>query len=169
MLFETLESLITYIQDNRLDVADDMVDDFALLYRFTLSKNNQEIIEIREELTALESLSRLINRLPYRETAIVHDSDISGYIIPGSLLHIIEQIVKKTIVSNHNLLKININYCKGGLCVNYVPHDKLNNSFCRSDITSLNQTYKLYTDQEIKIEEGINERIVSLPLLSMNQ
>lgn len=169
LLFETLESLITYIQDERLDAADDMIDDFALLYRYTLSKNNQEIIEIREELKALESLSRLINRLPYRETAIVHDSDISGYIIPGSLLHIIEQIVKKTIVSNHNLLEINISYCKDGLCVNYVPHDKLNNSFSRADITSLNQTYKLYTDQEIKIEEGVNERIVSLPLLSMNQ
>jgi len=169
LLFETLESLITQIQDERLDDADDMIDDFALLYRYTLSKNSQEIIELKEELKAVDSLSRLINRLPYRETTLVHDADISGYIIPGSLLHIVEQIVKKTIVSNHTVLEIDLSYCQDGLCVSYVPHDKLNNSFSRSDITSLNQTYKMYTDQEIRIEEAGNERIVSLPLLSMNQ
>ena len=168
LLFETLECLITHIQDDRLDETDDMIDDFSLLYRYTLSQDSKEIISLHEELGALKSLSRLINRLPYRKTKVISELEEDGFIVPGSLLHIIEQIVKKTIVSYHKVLEVRLYSCDKGLCIAYIPHDKLNDTLNTSDIRSLNQAYKLYTDKEINIEEEQKERIVSLPILNMH-
>ncbi len=167
LLFETLESLLTHIQDDKIDEADDMIDDFALLYRYTLTKNSQEIVDIHQELKALNSLSRLINRLPYRKTSIDHKLSIEGDIIPGSLLYIIEKIIKKTIVSNHKVLKINLSREEHSLSISYVPHDKLNHKINNDDLKDLNRTYSLYTDRAVTIKENEQTRTIFLPLLQL--
>ncbi len=166
LLFESLESLITHVQDNDADEADNMIDDLSMVYRYTLSKNSKEIISIQEELRALSSLAQLINRLPYRKTKIVNNLSGSGYIIPGSLLHLIEIIIKKTIVSQHKTLTITITNEEKNISVSYIPHDKLNNTLSIEDLQDINLTYSMYSEQQVQIKEQDEQRSILLPLLS---
>ena len=166
LLFESLESLITHVQDNDADEADNMIDDLSMVYRYTLSKNSKEIISIQEELRALSSLAQLINRLPYRKTKIVNNLSGSGYIIPGSLLHLIEIIIKKTIVSQHKTLTITITNEEKNISVSYIPHDKLNNTLSIEDLQNINLTYSMYSEQQVQIKEQDEQRSILLPLLS---
>ncbi len=165
LLFESLESLITYIQDSDIEVADDMIDDLSLVYRYTLSKGSTEVISISEELEALGALSQLINRLPYRRTEVVNNMNQSCYIIPGSLLYIIELIIKRTIVSKNKTLKITLTNEDGHIAITYPPHDKLNQHVSLEDFDELNQSHSLYTDQQITIEEDDHLRSILLPQL----
>lgn len=166
LLFESLESLITYVQDDNPDVADDMIDDLSMIYRYTLSKNNKEIIPLNEELTALASLAKLINRLPYRKTEIVNNISSSEYVIPGSLLHLIELIIKKTIVSKHKTLTITITNDEKNIKVSYIPHDKLNDKLSIEDLLDINLTYSMYSEHQVQIEEQDDQRNILLPQLS---
>ena len=166
LLFESLESLITYVQDNDPDEADDMIDDLSLVYRYTLSKNSKEIIPINEEITALGSLAGLINRLPYRKTELINNLTGNGLVIPGSLLHLIELIIKKTIVSKHQSLNITLANDEQYIKVSYTPHDKLNDKLDVDDLHDLNLTYSMYSKDQVHIKEQDGQRVVLLPLLS---
>lgn len=169
LLFESLECLITYIRDNDLYVVDDMIDELSLVYRYTLSKNSKEIIPVSEELNTLNSLVGLINRLPYRKTEVINKLNNSEYAIPGSLLHIVELIIKKTIVSKHTSLKITITNDDTNIIVSYAPHDKLSDKLSIADLHDLNLTYSMYSEHQVTINQQNGQRNILLPLLSFKK
>lgn len=167
LLFETLEGLITFIQDDLSDDADEMIDNFSMIYRYALSKQDEELVPLSEEGNALHALVRLINQLPYRKVEIGALPESSKSIVPGSLLYIVEQIVKKTIVSKHQILRLYFDNYASFLVISYNPHDKINDAITDQNFNDINQSYTLYTDQRVHLAQEDGRRLICIPMLEM--
>ncbi len=166
LLFESLEAIITKYQFNK-DKADQIIDDLSLVYRYTLTKNHVELIDIKEEIEALVSFVNLVDHLPYRTANLKCDIQHASFVVPGTLLFIVEHIIKSTIARNGDSLQINIYTSEEKINVRYEHHDKLTESFNLEKLQELNHSYRIYADTGITIKELGDDRIVQIPILIM--
>jgi len=166
LLFESLEGLITYIYDDK-DAADDMIDDLSIVYRYSLSNHHKEAIPIKEELYALEAFIRLVNKLPYREAILYHDINTASHIIPSSLINIIEQIIRTTIVQKDKGLELSLTVDKKDLVLIYTPHDRLTQSVTSPSLDEMNKSYLMYTEKGIRLQNDEKLRSIRIPTLSI--
>jgi len=87
LLYTNLETLITLIHKDK-DVAEEFVDRLSMVYRYMLTNRNNELVELNQELHALENLLYLLNE-KYNQNisfnAQVDEEYMSKQIIPGAL------------------------------------------------------------------------------------
>lgn len=164
LLFESLETIITYDRQDK-EKADEIIDDLSLVYRYTLTKNLLEVISVDQELTALDSFVDLVDHLPYRSISIENKIRDECHVIPGTLLFIVEQVIKSTISGIDEQLSIKL-YCDEKFIVlEYVHIDKLTNAFTLKKLNELNHSYQIYSDDKIVIENVGKTRLIKIPKL----
>jgi len=164
LLFESLESLILLMKENK-EKSDDLIDQLAIVYRYILSRKEKQLVDIKEEHEVLVSLVNLLNSLPYRKVIIKTSIQSNFMVVPGSLLSIIEQIIRCTIKSSSNELLIHINERDDALQIQYQFNDKIMNEFTLDYLKDIQRIYKIYSETDIAVLELEQHRTISIPKL----
>lgn len=164
LLFECLEAIIVLIR-NKSDEVDGLIDHMAMVYRYILSKKSKQLVLIDEELNTLDELVQLFNYLPFRNVVIDKKINSSFLMIPGSLLILIENIVRTTIDTSAFILRIDIVEKDEFLMISYIKNDKIISDFNTSGLMDIKRRYAIYSEENVLIENSHDKRIISIPKL----
>lgn len=165
LLFQSFEHLLVLIKEDREEV-DDFIDHLATIYRYVLSSKKDQLVSLNKEVRVLEEFVKLHNHLPYRKVRIVVNIRSNFLIVPGTLIFIIEQIIKTTITSAKALLEITLDDNDANFTINYQPEDKIIEQFSIKNISEITRVYSIYSTQEIEIEEK-QSRTILIPKLEI--
>jgi len=168
LLFESLESLILLMKEDA-SKAEGLVDHFSAVYRYILSKNKNELVPINEELKIVEALLLLFKHLPYRKTSCQTLSTLHTWVVPGSILSLVEKIIRSTIASQKAELVIEILEDANSLSLKYIHQYKITQSINQSDLNEMNEAYRFYTKQKITLSKDDTETIIKIPKLIMDE
>jgi hypothetical protein len=166
LLFESFETLLVLIKNNK-EKTDDFIDHLAAIYRYILSGQEKQLVTFLEEITIVNELIQLLNYLPYRNISIQNNCKNTFLVVPGSLLFIVEQIVRTNIISVTNGIEILLNETTNNLEISYHKNDKITEVFNYDKINETAKTYSIYSTQNITIlEEEITRKII-IPKLNI--
>jgi sensor histidine kinase YesM len=169
-LFNSLNVLSSLVHENP-DLASDFIERLSKVYRYLLNNQNQKLIELKEEISFLQSYLFLLSvRYPDNlKTSVEIPADyLDKYLIPPATLQIlIENVIKHNIVSVKKPLKIKISNNHGNyLTITNNLQEKINKEPSTSvGLSNIVERYKFLTQQEVIIEKNNNEFKVRVPLL----
>ncbi|MDT7832113.1 histidine kinase [Flavobacteriaceae bacterium S356] len=164
LLFESFEALLVLTQNSQ-DKADDFIDYLATIYRYLLSSREKQLVSVLEELKVLSEFEKLMNSLPYRSVHIQQKITSDFLVVPGSLLSIIEKIVKETIVSKDIHLLITLSEEETHVVLNYEYQDKIQTRFNIDQFEEIIHVYEIYSTLKIDLKETETERSLYIPKL----
>jgi hypothetical protein len=166
LLFESFEALIVLMHQNP-EKADEFIDHLSTIYRYILSSKDRQLVSFQEELTHLSELENLFNKLPYRNLKIKSKVSHSFLVVPGSLLFLVELIVRNTIISSEIALEVNIIEESNSITITYETHDKINANLQTSDLEEIKRVYSIYSTETLAIFEHEGTRSFSIPKLTL--
>ena len=166
LLFESFEALIVLMHQNP-EKADEFIDHLSTIYRYILSSKDRQLVSFEEELTHLSELESLFNKLPYRNLSIESQVSNDFLVVPGSLLFLVELIVRNTIISSDIALELNILEEKESITIAYRTHDKINANLDTSDFEEIRRVYSIYSEQALKIVLSEGNRSIFIPKLTL--
>ncbi len=170
LLFESLEALITLMYKDT-EKAEDFIDSLASIYRYVLSNKDKQLISYQEEFQHLKQLESLLNQLPYRKLKLINEATSDFLVVPGSLLFVMEMIVRKTIISTGIELLVVVKESEktNQIQFEYKTQDRINSKISVSDLKDIRRVYSIYSNQAIEIEELNATRTVSIPKLTIKE
>ena len=168
LLFESFEVLLVLIKEDK-NLVDEFIDNLATIYRYILASKKDQLILVNDELDIVNELIKLYNHLPYRKIKMNVKKNFDFLIVPGTLLYVIEQIIKTTIVSTSVDLEICIENREANFSISYSKEDKITDVFTFKNIEDLTRVYSIYSTKPIRILEDENQRIISIPTLNIKQ
>lgn len=170
LLFESLEALIVLMHDDK-DRADEFIDYLATIYRYVLSSKDKQLVQFEEELKHLKELEKLFNQLPYRKLEFTSSISTNFLIVPGSLLYVLEMIVRKTIISSSIKLRVNLVESKKEETIefSYQTQDRLNSKISLHDLSEIERVYSIYSDTKIEFYQVNDSRVIAIPKLTTKQ
>lgn len=164
LLFESFEALIVLMHKEEVK-AEDFLDYLASLYRYILAAEKKELVPFREESHALEDFFKLFEHLPHRKIKFIQKTDIHSLLIPGTLIHTLEKIIRSSISSDDFQLEIELAETEEGVCLTYQKLEKLNESLEASDLLAINESYQIYSESGIRLTEEEGYKRICFPLL----
>ena len=167
LLFESLEALLVLIKNDK-EKSDDFIDHLATIYRYILSGRERQLVSFDEEYQTAEELIKLFNHLPYRSISLENNTTNDFLIVPGSLLFLIEQIVRTSIISSDVKLQLKINENKDTIEVTYKPNDKITDQFSIKNIEEVKRVFAIYSDRNVQVSETEIARIITIPKLQIH-
>ncbi len=168
LLFDSLESMIGLMMNNPED-AEELSDYFAAVYRYLLSKRTREMVSIYSELEVAEVFLKLYAFLPFQKIDLQVDISEDFLIIPGSLLLILERVIRSSINLTQENLQVNIEDNEDQLKISYIHQEKLRIKFDISDLSDINKSYRIYSETPLDLYLQGNEKIISLPKLKLHE
>ncbi|WP_347175362.1 histidine kinase [Polaribacter uvawellassae] len=168
LLFESFERLLILIDEN-IDKVDEFIDHLSTIYRYILSSRKNQLVSFNEENEILKEFIKLYNHLPYRKVIICVKENANFLIVPGTLLFVIEQIIKTTIVSTKDNLEIEIAFSETNFTISYATEDRINREFSIQNIEEIARVYSIYNIDEIEIFEDNIVRTISIPKLEIKE
>ena len=168
LLFNSLESVITLLQSDSHKI-DDLIDHMATTYRYILTQGQRQLVQLEEELLVLDDLVQLIEYLPFRNITITNNLNSSFLIVPGSLLNIVEQIIKHSITTINEPLQLALNETQDYINISYTFNDKIISPFQAEDLNDIKRVYEIYSTNRLNIEESARNRIINLPKLYLKE
>lgn len=166
LLFECFEAMIILIRKTP-DNVDALIDNMAVVYRYILSKTSKQLVSINEELAILDELVQLFNYLPFRKIVITKRIESNYLVVPGSLLVLVETIIRSTISTSSFPLNIEIIEDESYLIVNYIKRDKIISGFNSESLNDVEERYAIYSNNKLTIEDHENMRSVRIPKLKI--
>lgn len=172
LLYDSLEDLILCMHTHA-DMAEELIDSLAALYRYQLVNRQKEFVPLAEELLAVRNLLRLINARHHNQIrwtdAVVGSENIQ--IMQGSLLTTLDSIIRSTLISEQSPLMITLEQeeedylvLTHGLNDKLMPHTESQMAF-----KQLQRSYSIYSDKPfIQVKAG-RENYVKFPLLAIQQ
>lgn len=164
LLFESFEALLVFIKEDKEKV-DDFVDYLATIYRYILSSKNNQLFSFQQEVVVLQEFVKLYNSLPYRKVNVSVSEEKDFLIVPGTLLFIVEQIIKTTIRSSYSKLEIEVTVTGARFEINYVSDEKLKYKFSEKSIEEIVRVYQIYSASKIIFEHDNEIRKIAIPKL----
>ncbi len=164
LLFGSLEAMISLMKHQK-DNLDDLVDNLASTYRYILSKNKRQLVLIEEEQQVLGNFVQLNNYLPSTNITINNELTSSFMVVPGSLIKIIELIIKGSIIDYKEPLAITFKEDDEKFMVSYKHNDKIVDGISQQDFDELKRVYTIYNSKSLQIEDNKTERVLNIPKL----
>ncbi len=127
------------------------------------------MVNFSEEFEVLNEFEKLFNHLPYRNISIAKEIEKEFLTVPGSLLFMIEKIVRSTIVSASVQLNIHLKENDTFYSVEYISNDKITNKFHPDHISEIERVFGIYSTEKISIEETENGRKILIPKLQIKR
>ena len=165
LLYESLEAMLVLMKKDA-EAADMLSNHFASVYRYILSRKQLELTRLEEEFRVLEELVLLFNHLPYRKIRLVHQLSSKQWVVPTSLLMLVELIIKTSIVALEDELTITLKETETHLCLVYNPQEKLTEKLTHQSIAPIVRSYQIYADQPVTITDIAEVRNLCLPKLN---
>ncbi len=166
LLFESFEVLLGFIKENK-DKVDEFIDHLATIYRYILASRKEQLVSIKEEQEILDELILLYNHLPYRKVSLTNIMASDFLIVPGTLLYIVEQIIKTTIVSTRVDMQITIELKDDCFTISYVTEDRILDVFDERSIEEIVSVYSIYSEKKLDIFLKENTRTITVPILKI--
>lgn len=166
LLFESFEALIVLIHDDK-DFVDDFIDNLAIIYRYILASKKNQLTNIKEELLILDELIKLYNYLPHRKINITKKGKSDFLLVPGTLLFVVEQIIKTSIVSSRVHLSLQLDFNDTNFSISYHKEDKITSAFNTTTIEDVCKVYSIYSSERVAIIEDDIERKITFPTLNI--
>ncbi|MEM8506641.1 MAG: histidine kinase [Bacteroidota bacterium] len=169
LLFESLEAMLVVMKSDPWK-AEILADNFSTIYRYILSKKNREVVPLQEELPILEALVALFNQLPYRKVILEIVGGKAAWVVPTSLLLLVERIIRTTIAVENRPLTITIAETPEDITVHYLPEERLQRKLDLDSLADLIRSYRFYSATPIRILENENRtKTIQLPKLNYHE
>ena len=168
LLFESLEALLVLMKKDSAQ-AERLCDHFSSVYRYVLAKKNRELVPLREELEMLDEMILLFSHLPYKRIAIRREGVADTLVVPGSILTLVERIIRSTIPSEHSKLKLEIVDSDDGIVFRYRPEEVLRGTFNSEQLSDIARHYRFYTKKAVTIDLKNGFKEIELPKLSLDE
>lgn len=168
LLFESLESLLVVMKRDP-EKAEQLSDHFSSVYRYILAKKNRELVRLSEEMDVLQELLSLLSCLPYRKIGLDAFKGEETWVVPGSLLTIVERIMRSTIPTATHQLTLNLLETRGSLRLQYRPEEVLRKRFTNETLGDIARNYRFYSDRSVHIVEEHPFKIIEIPKLSFDE
>lgn len=167
-LFNSLNTLQAMIDDNDSETSE-FVQNLSLFYRYSLVSKKNNLIQIQEEITILESFVFLVKSRFEEGVNISISIDCQTkltYIPPFTLQLLVENCIKHNVVSFEKPLLIQIYEEKGFIIVK--NNRQLKNNKSKSigiGLANISGRYYFSVSKEIEIIANENEFCIKLPLI----
>jgi sensor histidine kinase YesM len=170
LLYESLENLIG-IMYRDLEQAEEYIDSLASAYRYVLGNRQHELVSVATELESAKTLLYLLNvryhgQLKFQSE--LEGEELDALLIPGSLMVIIESIVRNTIIPGYGPFVIRCYFEDGFITFQSRLNDKLvSHPSSEMALSRLQKSYALYSDQPLIRVKAYDENYVKLPVIRM--
>lgn len=169
LLFESFEAMIVQMKSDPWK-GEALADNFSSVYRYILSRKTRELVALEEEITILEALVGLFNQLPYRKVVLKKMSLSEIWIVPTSLLMLVERIIRTTIASDSQELTIHISEEPQYISIHYLSEERLQQQLDRNSLTDLIRSYRFYSEAPIAIDKDeAGTKTIRLPKLNYHE
>ena len=168
LLFESLESLLVLMKKD-VEKAELLIDHFSSVYRYILSKKTKELVNFSDEIKVLHEFLLLFEKLPYRAIKLRGNTAINTLVVPGTIIAVIEEIIRSTIASSEVALTITLEEEEGFFLIKYQPEEKLINTLDLIKINDIKKAYSIYTTQDIVVDQDTTYKTIKIPKLSLNE
>lgn len=166
LLYESLESLIIMVHKD-IDRADELIDNMAGIYRYSIVNRNKELISLHEELHAVNYLITILNVKYQNQINLdlqIHEREIA--IIPGSLVVSIDHLVRNTIITPEVPLDIRCYMEDDYLVMNHTINERL---VIREDtqhaFERLQRSYSFFSEKPFVQVKANRENYIKFPLV----
>ncbi len=166
LLFESLENLLVLIKYDK-EKADNFIDYLATIYRYILSSKQKQLVDLNDELENTQELVKLFNYLPYRNVSLKNTIKDSFLMVPRSLLFIVEQIIRTTIISSNIKLEIKLSEENDFFIINYLTNDKITEVFSVKNFKEIERVYSIYSNKNIEVTTTDYDRTIKIPKLTI--
>jgi len=170
-LFQSLETIISELYNDK-KVADELINELATVYRCTLDNQYNELVCLKEEISLLRPILRLF-KAKYEDAlqyTIDIESDIKGYVIPGTLQVLFEHAIFQNIVSTSIPLNFSVMANDSDLIISYTSNRKLKtNEKVEGRIKKFQNAYNYYSKTGVDLNELNGKVIITVPLLELDE
>jgi sensor histidine kinase YesM len=172
LLYESLENLIGLMYRD-VDQAENYIDSLASAYRYVLGNRRNELVPLSTEIEAAKILLHLMSEKYYGHLKFenhLKEEEKGALVIPGSLMAVIEYVVRNTIVTRHEPFIIRCAMEEDYITIQARLNDRLV-SHPASDIAllRLQRSYSLYSDRPLIRVKAYDENYVKLPVLRITE
>ncbi|OSZ81082.1 hypothetical protein CAP36_07550 [Chitinophagaceae bacterium IBVUCB2] len=171
-LFNNLNVLSGMVIKNNPE-ANHFIEEFSKVYRYILSNQDKELVELRSELEFIRPYLFLLQKR-FDEGLVISINIPEHYktwhVVPAALQMVIENAIKHNIVSRNKPLYIDIHANGSQTLViknNLQPRQMVEPS-TRIGLQNIKKRYELISGRDIDIKKTATEFEVSLPLLNLN-
>lgn len=170
-LFNSLNTLSSLIEENP-ETAIRFVNQLSKVYRYLLQSNEKELTTIKDELEFLDSYIFLLKTrfgegLNFK--VILPEEYLNSLIPPLTLQILVENAVKHNVVAAAKPLSIELR-CNNEdiICVSNNKQKKIINVTSHGlGLANISAKYKLLNKPAIQVNDGLDEFIVSLPIIKI--
>ncbi len=164
-----LSSLV--IKDN--PEANKFIEEFSKVYRYILSNQDKELVELENELDFIKPYIFLLKKRFDEGLEVVMDIPEKykkSYVIPVALQMLIENAIKHNIVSHTKPLRIDVHVNGNNTLVisNNLQPKKSAEASTQIGLQNIKKRYELISSRNVEVVCTEKEFIVSIPLLSIN-
>lgn len=172
-LFNSLNTLAAIIPEDQ-GQAVLFTQKLSEVYRYILTYQDQELVELKTELEFIQSFLFLL-KIRYPENLNVDISLTSEqqkkYIAPLTLQMLIENAIKHNIISKTQPLSIEIYSEKDEIIIvrNKLQIKNISNSSTQKGLENIKKRYQLLTNKAVEVIQTTSNFIVAIPLLKLSQ
>lgn len=164
-----LSSLV--IRDN--PEANRFIEEFAKVYRYVLTNQDKELVELQHELEFIKPYLFLLKKRFDQGLEVelqIPEQYKNSYVIPVALQMLIENAIKHNVVSRNKPLHIAVEINEDGQLIvrnNLQPKTSPEQS-SQIGLQNIRKRYELISSRAVTVEKTDTEFLVSLPLLQLN-
>jgi hypothetical protein len=169
-LEEAMEILLNTIYEDK-KLAEKIVNELSMFYRYILKNTNNELVEVMEELECAKKMIFIYN-LKYSDKLILDinlEAQDGYYIIPLTIIKIIHNYIHCNLLSNNTKNKILVKETKNEYIeIRLRDFPKFNvEEKQKNMIQSIENIYKIYSDIPFKVDFVEDMKILSIPKLKI--
>lgn len=172
LLYDSLEELILCMHTDA-EMAEELIDSLAALYRYQLINRQKEFVTLQEELQAIRHLLRLANTKHHDH--IVWEQNVEDpeniQIMQGSLLTTLDSIFRNSLISEKSPLKLSLTReDEDYLVLTHGLNDKLLlHQESQLAFRQLQRSYSIYSDKPFVQVKAGRENYIKFPVLTIHQ
>lgn len=171
LMYQSLEKLIVLVHEDT-DRAEELVDDLSAVYRYILSHKQVELVNADTEMRAVDDLLRLLNEVHGGKIKLTFEElDLENLqVVPGTIVGIIEQIVRDTIITSTTPLVIDLQRgLDGYLEISHKLRDRLvkESSEEKKLIDTIQRSYNYFSDKPVVRVRAFEEGFYKIPALTL--
>ena len=170
-LFNNLNVLSTLVLQNN-DEANKFIEEFSKVYRYILSNQEKELIDLKTELYFIRPYIFLLEKRFGNGLKVeidVNEINHHKYIIPAALQMLIENAIKHNVISKQKPLniKISINNENHIVVTNNLQLRQSSEPSKQIGLKNIIKRYQLVAEEKVIIKEAIDFFSVTIPLINV--
>jgi len=164
----TIDALIDYSPKEKVK---EYISHLAALYRYLIHTKDGDIATLEDEIELAKNYFYLIKTRfenDYNFEIVKNEKPLAHYLPNGSLLTVLENVVKHNTALNDRTINTKISIEKKSVSItNTISKQKTKVESMGNGLKNLSKRYELLSDHEILVEENKDSFKVTLPLLNV--